>query len=88
LLGWEACQSQRPDLAQADDERKAQVKDATSAMALMKENPSVIKRPIWTTTASIKWASAKTTTPPSSENELERVGRIDFFTAARRLHAE
>jgi arsenate reductase len=47
LLGWEALVNRSgPTWRKLDDARKAQVKDAASALAVMKENPSVIKRPI------------------------------------------
>lgn len=47
LLGWEALVNRSGTTwRMLDDARKAQVKDAASALALMKENPSVIKRPI------------------------------------------
>ncbi len=47
LLGWEAIVNRSGQTwRKRDDARKAQVKDAASAIALMKENASVIKRPI------------------------------------------
>jgi arsenate reductase len=47
LLGWEALVNRSgPTWRKLDDARKAQVKDAASALAVMQENPSVIKRPI------------------------------------------
>lgn len=47
LLGWEACINRNgPTWRKLSDERKAQVRDPASAIELMKENASVIKRPI------------------------------------------
>lgn len=47
LLGWEAVVNRSGQTwRKLSDERKAQVTDAASAIALMKENASVIKRPI------------------------------------------
>ena len=47
LLGWEALVNRGGQTwRKLDDARKAQVKDVASAIALMKENASVIKRPI------------------------------------------
>ena len=47
LLGWESLVNRSgPTWRKFPEERRAQVKDATSALALMQENPSVIKRPI------------------------------------------
>jgi arsenate reductase len=45
--GWEALLNRNgPTWRKLPDERKALVKDAASALAVMEENPSVIKRPI------------------------------------------
>lgn len=47
LLGWEAVVNRSGQTwRKLSDERKAQVKDAASALTLMNENTSVIKRPI------------------------------------------
>lgn len=47
IHGWEAMLNRSGTTwRKLDDARKAQVKDAKSALALMEENPSVIKRPI------------------------------------------
>ncbi len=47
LMGWEALVNRSgPTWRNLPDERKAQVKNMTTALALMEENPSVIKRPI------------------------------------------
>jgi arsenate reductase (glutaredoxin) len=47
LHGWEALINRAgPTWRKLSDERKAEVKNATSALAVMQENPSVIKRPI------------------------------------------
>lgn len=47
LLGWEALVNRNgPTWRKLDDAVKARVADASSALAVMKENPSVIKRPI------------------------------------------
>ncbi len=47
LLGWEAVVNRSGQTwRKLSDDRKAQVVDAASALALMKENASVVKRPI------------------------------------------
>ena len=47
LLGWEAVVNRNGQTwRKLGDERKALVRDSTSALALMAENASVIKRPI------------------------------------------
>jgi arsenate reductase len=47
LHGWEALLNRNgPTWRKLPDERKAEVKNATTALAVMQENPSVIKRPI------------------------------------------
>ncbi len=47
LHGWEALLNRNgPTWRKLTDERKAEVKNATTALAVMQENPSVIKRPI------------------------------------------
>jgi len=47
LLGWESLVNRNgPTWRKFPEERRAQVKDAGSALALMRENSSVIKRPI------------------------------------------
>ncbi len=47
LMGWEALLNRNgPTWRKLPEARKAQVKDSVSALALMQEFPSVIKRPI------------------------------------------
>lgn len=47
LLGWESLVNRNgPTWRKLDEARKAQVVDGPSALALMQENSSVIKRPI------------------------------------------
>jgi len=47
IHGWEALLNRNgPTWRKLPDERKAQVTNATAALALMEENPSVIKRPL------------------------------------------
>ncbi len=47
IMGWEALVNRNgPTWRNLPEERKAQVKNATTALAVMKEYPSVIKRPI------------------------------------------
>ncbi len=47
LHGWEALVNRNgPTWRKLSEERRAQVCNATSALAVMQENPSVIKRPI------------------------------------------
>lgn len=47
LMGWEALLNRGgPTWRNLPEERKALVKDMTTALAVMEENPSVIKRPI------------------------------------------
>jgi arsenate reductase len=47
LLGWETLLNRNgPTWRKLPEERKAQVRDAASALAVMTENSSVIKRPI------------------------------------------
>ena len=47
IMGWEALVNRNgPTWRKLPDARKAKVKDAKSALAVMEENPSVIKRPI------------------------------------------
>jgi len=47
LLGWEALVNRNgPTWRKYPEERRAQVKDTDTALALMLENASVIKRPI------------------------------------------
>jgi arsenate reductase len=47
LHGWEALLNRSgPTWRKLPDERKAEVKNATTALAVMLEHPSVIKRPI------------------------------------------
>ncbi len=46
-LGWEALLNRKGlTWRRLPEERRAQVSDAASAMALMREKPSIIKRPI------------------------------------------
>lgn len=47
ILGWEALINRNgPTWRKLPEARRAQVKDAASALAVMQENSSVIKRPI------------------------------------------
>ncbi len=47
ILGWETLVNRSgPTWRKLPDERRVLVKDAASALALMKEYPSIIKRPI------------------------------------------
>ncbi len=47
IMGWEALINRNgPTWRNLPAERKAQVKNMTTALAVMEENPSVIKRPI------------------------------------------
>ena len=47
IMGWEALINRNgPTWRNLSEERKAAVKDMATALALMEENPSVIKRPI------------------------------------------
>ncbi len=47
IMGWEALLNKNgPTWRKLPEERKAQVKNMTTALAVMEENPSVIKRPI------------------------------------------
>lgn len=47
IMGWDALVNRNgPTWRKLPDERKAAVQDATSALAVMEEYPSVIKRPI------------------------------------------
>jgi len=47
LLGWEALVNRNgPTWRKLDDAQKAEVKDAASALAVMREHSSLIKRPI------------------------------------------
>jgi arsenate reductase len=47
IHGWEALVNRNgPTWRKLPDERKVLVKDAASALAVMEENPSLIKRPL------------------------------------------
>jgi arsenate reductase len=74
-------QPQGHDLAQSADERKAAVVDKASALELMLEHTSVIKRPVLEGAARWRWASARQLRAPDG-------GRMIKTSRTQELAAE